>query len=123
MKRARLYVVLSIVVFFVGGCATSGPKPEAATPTFTANDTRQFFGETVQFERQGKAGEIMDKAEALQKMISKENNDPNVEMSLYRLYVKADPGHIHVITEQNAIAFWKWYQTEFDTHIGSIKWR
>ena len=123
MKRALSAVLMLLsFMFLTVGCATSGPKPETA-PVFTTGDTRSFFGDTVQFERQGKAGEIMDKAEELQKRISKEKNDSNVELSLYRLYVKADPKHDHVITEGNAAAFWKWYQNEFDAHIGSIKWR
>lgn len=122
-SRASLSWVLALFfVLLASGCAISDPKPQAV-PMIT--DTQEFFEDTVKFERRGgKVVEIMDRAGMLQKMISsKDKNDPNPEMSLYRLYVKADTDHDHVITEQEAEIFWTWYQRQFDANIGPIKFK
>jgi ABC-type transport system substrate-binding protein len=122
MKRALSAVLM--LLFFVAGCAATGQKPEPATSMFTQNDTREFFGGTVKFERQGNAGKIMDNAEAFQKVVLKEaakaSNDPNfMEKATYNFYVVADPKGDHVITELNASATWNSYLKTYDAYIRS----
>lgn len=122
MKRT-LSVVL-MLLFLAAGCSTTGQKPEASTPMFTSDDTREFFGGTVKFVRQGNAGKIMDNAEAFQKAVLKEaakvSNDPNfMEKATYNFYVVADPKGDHVITESNASATWNSYLKTYDAFIRS----
>lgn len=120
-KRALSLLSLLLFVFLAAGCSMFDSKPEAA-PVMTS--TRWFLGESVKYELQGTSSEaLMGRAEVLQKRVSlKRDEQPgDQEMAIYRLYVKADTNQDQVITDQEAEAFFKWYQMQFNAHVGSIK--
>lgn len=84
-----------------------------------------FLGDTFQFERQGKAVEIMDKVQKNQEIVLNVKDGPDFERVIYSLYVKADLDSDHVISEKEAETFWKLYQKQFDAHmgVGQIKFK
>lgn len=117
-KSVMGLVLVSLFVFLTVGCATVDSKP-APPPALLFTDTKEFFDGIFQFERHGKAGEIMETIERSQKMISKGGSEKEIEMSVYQVYVKTDQDHDHVITELEAKTFWQTYQRQFDTQFGA----
>ncbi|MDO8231788.1 MAG: hypothetical protein Q7T37_01100 [bacterium] len=118
MKRHAGLVLMLFFAFLAAGCAAFNSKPSFV-------DTKMFLGDTFQFERQGKAVEIMDKVQKNQEIVLNVKDGPNFERVIYSLYVKADLDSDHVISEQEAETFWRLYQKQFDAHmgVGQIKFK
>lgn len=118
MKKHVGLILLLFFMFLAAGCAVFTPKPSFV-------DTKMFLGDTFQFERQGKAVEIMDKVQKNQEIVLNVKDGPDFERVIYSLYVKADLDSDHVISEKEAETFWKLYQKQFDAHmgVGQIKFK
>lgn len=117
MEKRILGLFLVLLLVFVTGCVAPEVKPAVAPPAPEA--TKDFRNGIFQFVLRGEAVPIMDKVEAVQEETQKGKSPKEIEDSIYQMYVKADMDRDHVITSEEAKAFWTLYQRQYDNQMGS----
>lgn len=117
MEKRAWSLVLVLLFVFVTGCVTPDVKPVVAPPA--PEITKDFRNGIFQFLLRGEAVHFMEKVEAVQEETEKGKSPKEIEESIYQMYVKADTDRDHVITPEEAKAFWTLYQRQYDNQMGS----
>ena len=117
MKKRVLGFVLVALFVFVIGCVAPEVKPVVAPPV--PEVTKDFRNGIFQFVLRGEAVPIMEKVEAVQEETQKGKSPKEIEDSIYQMYVKADTDRDHVLSAEEAKAFWILYQRQYDNQMGS----
>ncbi len=117
MKKRVLGFVLVALFVFVTGCVAPEVKPVVAPPA--PEVTKDFRNGIFQFVLRGEAVPIMEKVEAVQEETQKGKSPKEIEDSIYQMYVKADTDRDHVLSAEEAKAFWILYQRQYDNQMGS----
>ncbi len=117
MKNRVLGFALVALGMFVTGCVAPEVKSAVAPPA--PEVARDFRNGIFQFVLRGEAASIMEKVEAVQEETQKGKSPKEIEDSIYQMYVKADPDRDHVISPEEAKAFWNLYQRQYDNQMGS----
>ncbi len=117
MEKRILGLFLVLLFVFVTGCVAPEVKPVVAPPAPEA--TKDFRNGIFQFVLRGEAVPIMEKVEAVQEETQKGKSPKEIEDSIYQMYVKADMDRDHVISTEEAKAFWTLYQRQYDNQMGS----
>ena len=117
MEKRILGLFPVLLFVFVTGCVAPDVKPVVAPPA--PEVTKDFRNGIFQFVLRGEAVPIMEKVEAVQEETQKGKGAKEIEDSIYQMYVKADMDRDHVISTEEAKAFWTLYQRQYDNQMGS----